>query len=75
MEDHVADLPNLEGFVIHWSEETAGVRLAALAYIGGTPDPDDPPPVYAHTRSEGITAEDAERLARAILAAVEGARA
>jgi hypothetical protein len=74
-EEHVADLPDWEGFVIHWSEETAGVRLAASTYIDGTPDPEDPPLVYVHTSAEGITPDDAERLAGALLAVVREARA
>ena len=40
-EDHVADLPNMDGFVIHWSASNGLVRHSRAAYIDNTPDPQD----------------------------------
>lgn len=72
--EHVADLSNQEGMVLHWSED-APVRLGTSAYPDGTPDPANPPQVFVSTSADGTSLDDAERLARALLAAVRQGRA
>jgi hypothetical protein len=75
-ENHVADLPNLEGYVIHWSENNGKVRHSRAAFVDNTVDPTEPPLIFVdYHASDGISLEDAEALARAILAAVAEARA
>ena len=80
-EQHVAELPNLEGFVIHHSAEVklngnTSVWHAACAYVDGTLDPTDPPLITVATpAAEGMPVDDAERLAHALLAAVAEVRA
>lgn len=74
--EHVEALPNWEGFVIHWSAETRGVRHSRCAYVDNVPDPEEPPLVFVHAHtSDGISLEEAEALATRILAAVKEARA
>ena len=79
-EQHVAELPNLEGFVVHHSAEVKlsegnSVAHSAFAYIDGTLDPTEPPLIFVVTPSDGIPVDHAEELAHAILAAVAEARA
>lgn len=74
-EDHLADLPQLEGFVVHWSDLSQRVYLGAGTYIDGTPASDDPPQIHIDGRAnDGLSLEAAEALARQILAAIEVAR-
>jgi hypothetical protein len=73
--DHVADLPNWEGYVIHYSAERGGVRHSRAAFVDNTIDPTDPPLVFVDgNAAHGLELDGAEALARAILAAVEEAR-
>ncbi|MFA6298788.1 MAG: hypothetical protein WC642_06460 [Nocardioides sp.] len=75
LEEHIRDLPNWEGMVLHWSAaDSEGVRHSACAYPDGTLDPTDPPLVYLPASSDACGLDDAERLALAILSAVEEAR-
>lgn len=72
-EEHFADLGNWEGFVIHWSERDH-VRLSAETYPDGTPDLTNPPQIHLDHGDDQLGIDDAELLARAILAAVAEAR-
>ena len=75
-EDHIADLPNWEGRVIHWSALTERVNHSSETYPDGTPVLDDEPPmIWINGLCEDLTVDEAERLAEAILAAVKEARA
>lgn len=73
--EHVEDLPQLEGFVIHWSDLSRRVYHSCSTYIDGTPDPEEGPQVYFDPPKDGATLEDMEAFAREILAAVQEARA
>lgn len=72
-EEHVRELRELEGFAIHWSADGL-VRHSRAAFVDNTVDPEDPPRVYVDGAADGISLDDAETLARTILAAVEEAR-
>lgn len=72
--EHVGELPNLEGYVVHWSAP-GNVRHSRAAFVDNTIDPTDPPAIYVDGAADGISLEEAEDLARQILAAVEEARA
>ena len=74
--EHLRDLPNLEGFVIHHSGDRNGVHHSRAAYIDNTPDPSDPPLVFvSRNTAEGMTLDAAEAHALNILAVVQEARA
>lgn len=73
-EQHRADLLKLEGFVHHMSDVRERVGQSAGSYPDGTPDPSSPPMVYVEGMTESIALDDAEQLARTILATVQGAR-
>ena len=73
-QEHVDDLPNWEGFVIHWSAEVDGVRHSSETYPDGTLAAHEPPQVHIYDRDDQMTPDDAERFARRILAAVAEAR-
>jgi hypothetical protein len=74
--EHVGDLPTLEGYVIHHSATRGGVRHSRGAFVDNAIDPTDPPLVYVEAgAADGMELDAAEALARAILAAVEEARA
>ena len=79
--EHVDELPNWEGSVIHTNTErvVAGCRVALsrLAYPDGTPETDQPGGQADLIMVEGqeMSVEDAEAFARAIFAAVSEARA
>ncbi len=72
--EHVDDLPNWEGFVIHWSAEVDGVQHSSETYPDGTPAAHELPQVHIHDRDSQMAHDDAERFARRILAAVAEAR-
>ncbi|WP_148576074.1 hypothetical protein [Nocardioides caldifontis] len=71
--EHVAELSNHEGLVIHWSED-APIRLSRSSYVDGTVDPTDPPLLHIDTPFEAMPLDEAEAFARRILAAVNEAR-
>jgi hypothetical protein len=79
-EEHLVELPNWEGSVIHTNAErlVAGCRvtLSRLAYADGTPEPDSISGRADMVLIDGhdMNVEDAEAFARAILAAVSEAR-
>jgi hypothetical protein len=77
-QEHLEQLDNLEGRCIHYSFEVTArhwsVDHSSDTYVDGTPDPKDPPIVHLHSSSEGLSVDQAEAFARAILAAVEVAR-
>ena len=79
--EHVDELPNWEGSVIHANTErvVAGCRVALsrLAYPDGTPDAHQPGALADLIMVEGqeMSVDDAQAFARAILAAVSEARA
>lgn len=76
LEDHLSRLPDCGGFAIHWSDDSGDVYHARGAYLDGAPWPDEPPLIYLNARGlDGLTLEQAERLANAILAAVKEERA
>ncbi|TYL55744.1 hypothetical protein FXB39_00605 [Nocardioides sp. BGMRC 2183] len=72
-EDHLADLPAWEGFVIHRSDYERRVGHSCMAYIDGTLDPTNPPLVHLVVPHE-LSLDDAEALAGELLAAVREAR-
>lgn len=72
-EEHVRALPELEGFVIHWSAVDT-VRHSRATFIDNTIDPDDPPQLYVNKGLDGLPLPEAETLAHQILAAVAEAR-
>ena len=72
--EHLADLALWDGFVFHHGPERNGVGHTRCAFPDGTIAPDDPPRVYLPTICDGLPLDDAEALARQILAAVEEAR-
>jgi hypothetical protein len=72
--EHVADLNNQEGMVLHWSKD-GDVRLGTCAFPDGALDPESPPLVFGSVSADGITLDDAERLAQALLTAVQQGRA
>lgn len=75
MADHVADLPNMDGMVIHWSASVGEIRHSAAAYPDGTLDESDPPLVFVDADTgTGVPLDEAEAIAHAILAAVQEAR-
>ena len=76
-EDHIADLANYEGFVIHWSAEVHGIAHSQSAYPDGTPDQTEGPLIHLYDGGGApeLTPDDAEALAQALLAAVKEARA
>ncbi|HWI43274.1 MAG TPA: hypothetical protein VNS81_06610 [Nocardioides sp.] len=74
--EHVADLPNQEGFVIHRSAGRDGVSHSRCAYVDNVLEPGTEPQIFVDGPSaDGISLNQAEALARRILAAVEEARA
>ena len=75
-DQHIADLPNWEGYVIHWSAENHGVAHSELCYPDGTPDETERPLVHVYgCATPELSPDEAEALAQAILAAVKEARA
>lgn len=75
-EKHIADLPNWEGQVIHWSAEEHGVAHSELGYPDGTPDDQEGPLVHVYgCATPELSPDEAEALAQAILAAAREARA
>lgn len=74
-EDHLADLRDWEGYVIHWSGDSTGVRHSEYAFVDGAPEPSEPPLVFVDAPVTSLGLDAAEKLARAILAAVQEARA
>lgn len=79
--EHVADLPHLDGRVIHWSPnggERAGccVSIGKTTLLDGTPDGSDHTLVFISDAGyqDGTTPEQAEAFARQILATVAEAR-
>lgn len=74
-EDHIADLQAWEGYVIHWSGDSTGVRHSEFAHADGPQNPSEPPLIFVDDDVTGITLDQAQTLAEAILAAVKEARA
>lgn len=72
--EHVEDLPQLEGLVIHWSDLSRRVYYSACAFIDGTPNREEGPQVYFDPPTGNPTLDNMEAFAREILAAVEEAR-
>lgn len=77
--EHVDELPNGEGSVIHTGSEriVAGCRVALsrLAYVDGRPEPDHLGAAdVVFIEGQDMSVEDAERFAQAVLAAVAEAR-
>lgn len=70
-EEHLEDLPQLEGFVIHWSDLSQRVYHSSCTYIDGTPDPEEGPQVFFDPPTGSPTLDNVEAFAREILAAVE----
>lgn len=72
-EEHLNDLLNWEGRVIHWAAAIEGpgwsVRYAAVTYANGEPDPTGPPELFIST-SETTATNEALRLADAVRQAV-----
>ena len=70
--EHLADLPNLEGFVIHWSAKASGqdwsVRHADMTFATGQPDPSEPPTLHVEV-GDTLTAYAALRFADAVRSA------
>ncbi|MDO9498101.1 MAG: hypothetical protein Q7J48_20525 [Nocardioides sp.] len=75
-DEHLEQLRDQEGFVIHYSEQRTGngwsVEHTRAAFPDGTYDPTDPPQVMIHGMD--ATLDAAEAMALAILAAVKEAR-
>ena len=70
--EHVAELAQQEGFVIHHS--TPGdVQWSACTMPDGTPDPDDPMTLCSYSALD-MTIEEAERVAAGILHAIASLR-
>jgi hypothetical protein len=65
--DHLADLPNWEGRVLHWSVDHNGdgwtVRQSASTYANGVHDETDPPLVWVDVHTDGISPASARALA------------
>lgn len=70
---HYEDLGEHDGFVIHHSEG-GSVWHSRCAYPDNTVDPDEPPMIWIDA-PEGVTIEQAEALAAALLRAIGEARA
>lgn len=72
-EQHLEELGAWDGFVIHHS---AGGRVwhSRGAYPDNTVSPDDPPTIWVDDSLNGMSVDDAEKLAHEILAAVEESR-
>jgi hypothetical protein len=78
-DEHLADLPNWEGSVIHHSAtvkvDRFHVSCSRLAYPDGTPQPDPHGPAdVVIIDDDALDLDVAEAFARAILAAVSEAR-
>lgn len=73
-EYHFGELGELEGFVIHHSAPRQWVWHSRSAYPDGTIDLGEAPTVWLEA-PQGLTIEEAEGLARNLMAAVEEARA
>lgn len=74
-EEHLHDLKCLEGRVMHASADD-GVWHTSETYVDGTPDLTAPPRIRGELDlGDGLTLDEAERLALLLLAAVKEARA
>ncbi|GAB3659320.1 hypothetical protein GCM10027596_16740 [Nocardioides korecus] len=80
--EHLADLPNWDGMVVHWSAdlpagEARSVRIASTTFPDGTPDPAEPMSLFLDDSGlpDGAPLEAAQQHAEGILAALKVARA
>jgi hypothetical protein len=77
-QEHLDDLLNQEGTCFHWSPDHLGdgwnIAVQTYTLPDGSPADDEGAWVHIESKSDGLTLERAEALARGILAAVEEAR-
>lgn len=64
---HSAELGDWDGYVIHWTDRDADVRLSASALPDGTIDPSEAPRIWADVSSDGVSVEAAAEVANEIL--------
>lgn len=70
-DDHLNELGELEGFVIHHSADGL-VSHTRSAYPDNSVDPDDPPIIQVDA-TDGLSVEQAKELVHALLRAIEEA--
>ena len=78
--DHVEELPNTEGVVIHWSEseyvghaegsQQTEVRITRLTYVDGVRNHDDGPADLVYLNDTPLTTDQALELAASLINAV-----
>lgn len=73
--EHIADLDEWEGFVIHWSAEVDGIAHSRGAFPDGRQDPLEPPQVHVYTIPEQLDHDGAKRIAARLLSVIEEGRA
>ena len=73
VEEHIADLPNWEGHVIHWSSDRVLVsglvaRIASSATPAGSPDPEQGLVVHLYDTKDPLSAAEALAAGEALIA-------
>lgn len=80
-EEHLAELPDMDGVLVHWSSERlagkgCNVRIASTTYVDGTPDPTEPTHLFIEDDhfADGADLDIAQQFGEGIIAAVREAK-